>query len=296
MVIAALLLCMDIQAANDREVSYSYYRRADQRACPVLDLPLPHMSSLEALYAFPASSSNALWDDVAVIRTAAWIRLLYLETDFGSDLEILASWDSMIVQGYAGGNSGYSMVAACIPFRWSQRYIGSWGLQLEIEPGVYSTLKSLRGEDLNIPSGARIIKSFDPETAVYAGFKFFPGFEIPVVPNVGWRWARDKAFLVEFAYPESRLHYYPFSGLRLISSAGFMNWPEYNMSKDDRRKAVGFNEGSLKLGADWAITDYTELTLQCGYVFDRAITFKEHSADIEIDNAPFAGLGIRGRM
>ena len=273
----------------------SLYRDLDERECPILDTPFPLISGLEAYYTLPAKSTATAWDDIATIEVDAWIRFLYLETEMGGDIEMIAHWNSLILQNFDGAGSGYPLAIAAIPIRWSQRFDYGWGMQLEIEPGMYSTLKSFEGKDFTVPAGLNLIQAFTPDIALFAGLKVYPGFKTAVVPRGGLHMSLRDEVLAEIAYPESRFEYSPMRGLRFHVSGGIVNWPEYNMG-DDVRERIMYDEMNVRGGIDIGILDTVEITLQGGYVFERTLSFKASSADVDIEDAPFFGLGIRGRL
>ena len=274
----------------------SYFRQPENRECPVLDVPFDNLSAFDTFYAPAAETTAASWGDLASIRLYAWVRFLYLEGDLGWDLEMKAAWDSLTLQGFETGDSAFTMAMGTFPIRLSSRLVGGWGLQLEADPGIYSTLNGLTGKDLNCPAGGRVIFAFDPDTAVFAGFKFYPGFDTAVVPRLGFVYNNGESFLAELAYPESRLQFGFGSSVRLHFSAEFRDWPEYYMGDDDVRKSISYDEISVKTGLDWGITDLTEITIQAGYLAGRKFTFEAQSPDVKLEDSPFFGIGIRGRM
>ena len=284
--------------AADDEGDYdegSLYRNLDERECPILDTPFPLMSALELRYTLPAKSTATAWDDIATAEVDAWLRFLYLENELGGDLEMIVRWNSLILQNFDGADSWYPLAIAAIPVRWSQRFEAGWGMQLEIEPGLYSTLKSFEIKDFNIPAGLNLIHAFTPDVALFAGLKVYPGFKTAVVPRGGIHMSGADVVVAEIAYPESRLEIKPFRGLRIHVSGGIMNWPEYNMG-DDERERIMYDDFHVRGGFDVGITDSVELTFQGGYVFERTLSFKGTGADVDIENAPVFGLGIRGRL
>ena len=200
-----------------------------------------------------------------------------------------------ILQNFDGVDSWYPLATAAIPIRWSQRFEYGWGMQLEIEPGLYSTLKSFELKDFNVPAGLNVIHAFTPNFALFAGARVYPGFKMPVVPRGGLHLSSGDVALVEIAYPESRLEFMPFRGLRFHVSGGILNWPEFNMG-DDERERIMYDDLHVRGGFDVGITDSIELTFQGGYVFERTLSFKGEGADVDIEDAPLFGLGIRGRL
>lgn len=273
----------------------SMYRLPDQRVCPILDTPFDNLSALEVFYVPSTENTAPAWDDLAAIELNAWVRFFYFEYELGGDIEMRAAWRSTILQNFDGASSGYPLTSATLPIRWSQRYLNGWGTQIGIEPGIYSALESLNGDDLNVPVEVKLIKSLSGNFAVFAGATVYPGFDKQVVPTAGIHWSNRGILLAEIAYPELRLAWNPMRGLRFHASAAVLDWPEFNMG-DDPRERLLLDESRLTAGIDIGLSDYTEITLQGGYLLERSLSFEKESADIDIENAPFFGIGIRGRM
>lgn len=298
MLFAAFLAPVTVSFAAVEDSDYgneSLYRNMDERQCPILDTPFPLISGLEVFYTLPAKSTATAWDDIATTEVDAWIRYLYLENDYGGDLQMIAHWNSLILLNFDGASSGYPLAIATLPIRWSQRFDYGWGMQLEIEPGLYSTLKSFELKDFNVPAGLNVIQAFTPNVALFAGLKVYPGFKTAFVPRGGLHMSSADEVVAEIAYPESRFEYSPIRGLRFHVAGGINNWAEYNMG-DDVRERIMYDDLHVRGGIDVGITDCAEITFQGGYVFQRTLSFKANSADVDIEDAPFFGVGIRGRL
>lgn len=273
----------------------SIYRDYSNRQCPILDTPFQSLSSLEIGYTMPAKNNAEGWDDVAVAEINTWLRLLYLENESGSDLEMKLMLDSYILQGFDGSDSSYSMTMARMLFRWDQRFEYGLGMQLEAQPGIYSTLDSLSGDFFAVPCGFNLIYAFSGNTAIFAGANVYPGFDLEVEPRGGFHFSSTDQVIIELAYPESKFVYRPCEWFRLTIGGRIMEWPQFSMG-DDHRKTIYYEEMRAYAGFDFCITDYTEIYLRCGEVFDRTISFEADSSDVEIEDAMFFKFGIGGRL
>ena len=271
------------------------YRNLDQRECPILDTPYRTLSGLEVGYEFPASSDAAGWGDLSVYELDAWVRCLDWENESGGDLEIQLQANTMVLQT-SKSSDGFSLTRAGPFLQWSQRFVDGYGMQVNATPGLYSALQSgMSGKDFSVPFGITGIKAFSPDFAVFAGVRVYPTFQQSLDPVLGIRWADRDDVLVQLGYPESRFEYSLSTELRLIAGARLWLWPDYGLG-DDARERLRFEEGRAFAGVEWACTEYTVLSLKCGYLFDRKIEFESESPDVRIDDAPFVAIGIGGRL
>lgn len=292
-----LVLCMLCAVSSLRAAEPASYRNLDTRECPVLDMPFRTFWGLEGGYAFPAESTAPAWDDVGMVEAVAWARFVDWENDIGGGLEIYGRWESLILQGVSGtGSDGYPLTTAGLAFRWSQRYLNGYGLMLDAAPGIHSTLDTVGGNGFAVPCGATLVKAFSPDFAIFAGASVYPGFDQVVDPRGGLRWALRDSVIVDLAYPETRLVLAPHRRFQFVAGARAMLWPEYDMGDDDARKTLRYDEIRAYGGFDIGVTESVDISLRGGYLFGREISFETGDPDVEIEDAPFAGVAISGRL
>ncbi len=65
---------------------------------------------------------------------------------------------------------------------------------------------------------------------------------------------------------------------------------------NDARECLYYEELRAYAGIDIAMGKFVELALQGGYIFNRKIRFREEASDIEVDDAPFARIGLNGHF
>jgi hypothetical protein len=284
--VLALGVTSSLQAALEEGV-------ADDYDCPLLDSPERARSyaGLEAGYVFPAETSVATWEKMAVIEVGTWGGLIYAKNDWGGDFEVRAHGDSMILQNYDGLDSGYPLTSVRLFTQWSQRFVHGYGLQLDASPGLYSALESFTGDDFAVPFGFTAIKAFSEHTAVFAGLTAYPTFEQVVDPRLGLRLTSKDIVTFDLAYPETKLVVGRQDGLRLVGGARMMLWPQYNMG-DDPREFLRYREARAYGGLSWGRSGSTEISLQGGYTFGRQLSFGDDSPDVDIEDAPFVKLGL----
>lgn len=275
-------------------VAEDSYRNFDECVCPVLDMPFQADEGIYGGFAPEADTTAAGWGKMAVIELGAWIRILNWETDFGSDLDMQLKWDTMLL--YMNETSdAYPLSLGRVYLQWSHRYENGLGFELDTAPGIYSALQSLDGNDFSVPFGGSLIYAFTPWAAIWGGVSVYPTFKQIVDPRIGVRLAYRDRVVLDAAYPESRLELKPFSFLRLSAGGRASLWPEFNMG-NDARECLYYEELRAYAGIDIAMGKFVELALQGGYIFNRKIRFREEASDIEVDDAPFARIGLNGHF
>jgi len=269
------------------------YRNLDKRICPILDTPYRTLSGLEMIYEFSSKTDASGWGKLSVYDINAWVRLVEWENKSGGDLEIQAQINSLFLETSATSES-FSLMRADFFLQWSQRFINGYGLQLHASPGLYSSLQKVTGNDISIPFGITGIKAFSPGSAFFAGIRVYPDINDPVEPIAGFRWAHRDDFVAQLAYPESRLEFSPAESIRFIIGASMWVLPDYNMGNDDRER-IQIEESRVFGAIEFTVSEYTIFSLKGGYLFDREVSFKASIDEVEVEDAPFAGIAFSGR-
>ncbi len=295
LLLVPVLMAALLGRAQDESESY---RDLDSRDCPILDTPYRTLSALDIGYVFPAAADQSGWDDLSVIEASAWVRVWTWENNVGGDIETQLKWDSMVLEGFSGPSgtdSAYTLTMARIFLQWSQRYVNGYGLQLAAAPGAYTGLDDFSGDAFACPAGLTFSKAFSPDLAAFLGADVYPGFDVVVDPRAGLHYALRDSVVLQVAYPESRFEVAPLESLRFLVGARMQRWPEYALGSEDVRERLQYDETRLFAGLEWNVTARTQIALQGGYLVGRTFAFETGSADVELDDAPFAMLGIRGR-
>ena len=288
---AILFIGLAALSAMPTEAQELTYRQFDGRECPILDMPFFNSSSVSVGYALPADTTAPAWEEVSAVEMQAWGRWFNWSTTTGGDLDVRGHWDTMILNIDGPESDSYPLTMARVEMEWSQRFLYGYGLQLDAAPGLYSSLDSIESDDFAVPCGLTLIKALNPDFALLIGASVFPTFDQAVDPRIGLRIARADSVILDLAYPESKLELRPHQYLRFTVGARMRLWPEYNMG-DDPRERLLYEEGRAYSRLEIAMTEYMGLRLEGGYLFNRSISFETGDTDVDLDDAPFANIGL----
>ncbi len=272
----------------------SSFRNLDKRECPILDTPYRTLSGLEIGYIFTAPTDAPGWGEISVSEVDAWVRCLDIENDSGGEFEICGQMNVLTLQ-LTEGSEIYPLMRAGFNFQWNQRFVNGFGMELNATPGLYSVVDQVDGESFSVPFGLTGIMAFSGDSAVYAGVNVYPNFQQTVDPVLGFRWSDRDDVVVQIGYPETRVEYSPSREFRLITGAQMALWPDYSMG-DDARERIQYSEGRGFGRVEFGVTEFTMLSIEGGYAFERTISFASSSDDVEVEGAPYVRFGIHGSM
>jgi len=273
----------------------SFYRNPDERDNPVVDMPFATRWELDSGYVFPAETTAAGWEDLSAVEIGAWARFGNWESEYGLDFDLSGHWDTMLVDFSAEETDVYPLTMARVALEWTQRFENGGGLAVDAEPGLYSGMESFEGDDFSVPFGFTGSMAVNPSFAWLAGLSVYPTFDQVVDPRLGVRLAHRDNVILDIAYPETRLVLSPVDGFRVSAGIQVKLWPEYNMG-DDPRERLQYDEIRASGALEFAVGPALELSLQGGYLMEREMAFESGGEDVEIEDAPFAKLGLNGRF
>ena len=286
-----LVLLVAVSHASGSDV----YRDWNRRVCPILDTPFRTFRGLDITHHIQTDTGTEGWGDgVSVTDIALWGRLPTWENDFGGELELRGHLDLRFFEGLKSGSGidrqhGFMMLRGAAV--WHQRYLGGFGLQAHIEPGVYTALSKPSSDIISVPFGGRFIQAITPEWGVYAGFDYYPDFAAEFDPALGVVYSRYDMSM-EVAYPETRLTLRPYGGrMQLGMGAAFTRWLEYRLGRDDDRRRLRFRENQAYAEVSWDTRGFTQIDLRVGYTFGRRAVF-EDGPTVAFDDTPFIAVGF----
>lgn len=288
-----LLLLLCFGAVVDAQ---DWYRDWNQRVCPVLDTPFRTFRGVEITHAPGADTGTTGWgDSVSVTDVALWGRLPRWANDYGGELEVRGHADLRVLSGMKAGSGidrqhGFVMLRGAAV--WHQRYYGGVGLQVRMQPGMYTAVGKLAGNVFSVPVGATLVQAFSPEFAVFAGGDYYADFAVEFDPVLGLLYSRHKEIWLQLAYPETRLSFRPYGG-RFAFGAGadVVRWPEYRLVRDDTYRRLRFQENQAYVALSWDTRGFTQFDVRIGYLFDRSATF-EDGPKVVFADTPFVSIGF----
>ncbi len=272
------------------------YRDWNRRACPILDTPYRTYRSLHITHHLGTDTGTVGWGDrVSVTDVAFWGRFPSWENDLGGELELRGHMDLRVLEGLASGSRSdrqHSFLMLRGKAVWHQRYWGGVGLQVRMQPGIYTALSKPSSRIFSIPVGGNLIYAITPDVAVFAGVDYYPDFAVAFDPVGGVVYSRYDEVMVQLAYPETRLTMRPYGGrLQLGMGATFTRGLDYRLGRDDERERIRFRENQAYGELSWDTHGFTQIDLRAGYTFRRRAIFPE-GPSIAFDDTPFVSLGF----
>jgi len=289
--VVLLLLCsgMYLQAQD-------VYRDWNRRVCPLLDRPFRSYRGVDITHILAADTGTTGWgDSVSVTDVQIWGRLPSWENDFGGELEIRGHSDLRVLQGLKAGSGvdrqhGFLMLRGVA--EWHQRFLGGFGMQARIQPGIYTALSTPAGNIFSVPVGLTLVQAFHPDFAVFAGADYYPDFDAGIDPLGGILYTRHRDFQIQVGYPETRMSLRPYGGrFALGLGADFIRWPEYRLGRDDDNRRIRFRENQTYMELSWDTRGFTQVDLRVGYMFRRRATLSGGET-VALDDSPFVALGF----
>ncbi|MFU8780435.1 MAG: hypothetical protein ACNA71_05345 [Kiritimatiellia bacterium] len=276
------------------------YRDWNRRVCPVLDTPFRTHGGWDIAHTLRTDTDAPGWGDgVSVTDIGFWGRLPTWENDFGGELEVRGHADFRLLEGLESGSGidrqhGFMMLRGVVT--WHQRYLGGFGMQTRIQPGVYTALSNPSGNLFAVPVGATFIQALSADFAIFAGVDYYPNFMVEFDPVVGVLYSLYNELWVQVAYPHTRVTMRPYGGrFQFGVGADFTRWPEYSLGADDERERLRFRENQAYVELSWDTRGFTQIDLRLGYVFGRKAIFEE-GLSVDFDDAPLASLGFRAML
>lgn len=185
-------------------------------------------------------------------------------------------------------------VAAHIAFELaaSWRFVNRWSLELRGAPGIYSDIAA---PQFACPATVNFHHAFSQTFAGVGGVTVRPGWDLPVMPNVGVAWEPARFFRVEAMLPRSRVMLTPFEVLTLF---GTFEWRNFDFALDDEPgvpESITVNEWIATAGLAVRVTDYSHLTFEGGVFLQRELSADVAQHDtLELSKEPLFRLGWQG--
>jgi hypothetical protein len=121
---------------------------------------------------------------------------------------------------------------------------------------------------------------------------FFPGFEETLDPRFGVRYAPEEEWLLDLAYPETRVTYTPQPELDIYAGIKADSTSEWKLDDDSELDSLRYNEVRAFVGVDAPIAENLRLLCQAGGIFDRSVDFADGLPVYDVDDAWFVSIGL----
>lgn len=197
-----------------------------------------------------------------------------------------------------GSPGALQMMNVPLGASWELGEVTTLGVQ--IKPGIYSDNYDLGLSDVNVPTGIRLFHEHHPDLLWMIGLQFDPWHEIPVIPDIGFRWRFWYDFVLDARLPNPRLEYdlsdrwTTFAGFEwrggtyrvsrnIVAGGGLPGTDNSTLTYRDLRVGGGFR-------FTWDDEEENYVSVSAGYSFQRRINYDRGGQTLKAGGAPYVRL------
>lgn len=154
----------------------------------------------------------------------------------------------------------------------SWRFVNGWSMEWRVAPGIYSDIAA---PQFNCPTTLNFHYAVTPQLGGLGGLTVRPGWDLPVMPNLGLAWQPNPAFRLEAMLPRSQVVLSPFEAFAVF---GTLEWRNFDFALDDEEggpEAYTVDEWLATAGLAIGMDPDNRLTVEFGTYLGR-----ELSADV----------------
>lgn len=195
-----------------------------------------------------------------------------------------------------------SVDAVTLKLGYSRTLNRQWTLLTEIDPGLYSDMEDISGDDFNAPVGLRAAYAVSRELQWLFGVNVDLRSSNPVIGGVGVRWQFARDWTLNFIVPEPRVEYALLPNLRLSAGAS-LRGGSFRVAEDFGRRRgraqldnqdIDFREITAGIGARWELQPGITVNGTVGWMIDRRFEFDDRNLLLNGDGAPILRLSLIG--
>ncbi|MGI5870054.1 MAG: hypothetical protein ACOX9C_11505 [Kiritimatiellia bacterium] len=171
-----------------------------------------------------------------------------------------------------------AVIDAALDIGQHWRFVNGWSTEIRAAPGIYSDVAE---PTFGVPITLNFYFAINPELSLKLGGTFRPGWDIPVIPNVGFAWQPADVLRIEAMVPRSELTLFP---NHILSFYGAFEWRNvtYGLADDEPGAPDAVTLDDMFATAGVALCPFGDYRLVGEYgVFVQ----RELSADVESDKA-----------
>lgn len=250
-------------------------------SAPIAEGSRPLGDLRHAHYALDGTTTLALGRDAAAIVGLGWRRF-----DFSGSAADVPD----------------SLSALSLKLGYSRSLSPRWSLRAEVDPGIYSDLDDVSGDDFGSPFGVRAIYAASRE--LQWAFALFVDLRssVPLIGGVGARWQFAPGWTLQAILPEPRVEYAVRETLRLHAGAS-LRGGTFRVAEDFGRRRgraqldnqdLDFREIAIGVGVRWEIAPTLTAGATLGWMLDRRFEYEDRDLLINGDGAPTLGLFVQG--
>lgn len=268
----------------------------------------------DLLVSVDVTSSFSSREDIA--RGSTVLGTLAVD-QFGFSASARQSWSQQttLVYGVAVNSHDFKASVSTLPIPddltelslnlgLQHRHNERWSSAVFLRPGFYGDLDDgLDADALNAPLLALANYAQSRDLIWSFGLNVNPFSDNSVLPIVGVRWQFAPDWLFSVGFPRTGVTWKATDRLSLRTSVAFSGG-SFRLTRNLGSPAAGiprlantfvdFREVRVGLGADYALTDRTTLSLDAGAVTDRKLDYFNKGYRLDGDGGTFVSLAIKG--
>lgn len=172
----------------------------------------------------------------------------------------------------------HALLDASLDAAYTVRFDNGWAWRLHAAPGVYSDVEN---PAFGCPAGLSFYFTATDELSFELGATVRPGWDIPVVPNVGVKYRPSDLLEIELACPKSHVVLFP---EHILSFFATLEWRNTTYGLDDKDKSMPdkltMDDLMATAGASLRVLGAFAITAEAGTFLER-----ELSADVQTDKS-----------
>ena len=179
-----------------------------------------------------------------------------------------------------------------------------WLMRAEVQPGVYSDFRDVRGDDVDAPVmlGAAYLASEDLQW--FLGLRVDGRSQYPVLPAIGVRWKFQDEWTLDLQPPKPRLEYDVNDRLQLYLGAGleggtFRVGEHFGSDRGEPKinhAVLDYLEVRVGPGCSWKIAPNCTVEIEAGCMPYRSFDFFDPDIVYRSHNAPYGQIACHARF
>ncbi len=174
----------------------------------------------------------------------------------------------------------------------SWRFVNGGSMEVRVAPGIYSDITA---PQFNCPVTLNFHITISPEVGGVGGLTVRPGWDLPIMPNVGLAWQPNSVFRLEAMLPRSRVMLSPFEVLTLF---GTVEWRNFDFALEEKPgvpAAFTVDEWLATAGVMVRVGADHRISAEFGTYLHRQLSADvEAQRDVEISEEWLVRLGWHG--
>ena len=265
--------------------------------CPYLDGPArPFYSIAMGLTSDARTGDRGPRYSQLELRSEA--DLGYFHNVWQGDIDLGVRFDHVVPLRQSAFDPPSHLMALAVEVRWFWRYINGTALELQFDPGFYSSTQDVLDMPLAMPIRVSGIYTIDPTLALVGGLQVRPTFNYLYVPHGGVVWQPYPQFRLDATVPDARMT------VHLDREwSGYAGWMWESTTYHIRALETGHNRMTLTnqevyLGISRGLHDELRVSGTLGWMMDRHVRATRSRSGarqtLDIDDALVLRVGVSG--